>query len=149
VRSYIRLFAMNAAEDGSAERPPRTQAERLRFVEGLAERALKKAYDVESQTLLFHGTVQRVEGQLQDLTGKEGLLEKILSAVGEEHVSDRGEHLGTGLVGRMMRHEADDAKRFGRYEKWIWMATGAIGAMIFLASGFWWLIGDKLAHVLK
>lgn len=109
-----------------------------------AQRAEAKADEATRRVDLFQGAVQRVEDKL----------DKLLKAIGEEHESERGEKLGTGLIGRMMRHEIEDAKRFSdlarrisRWDRWKLLATGFGAAVVFLGPVLWWLVSDRIAFL--
>lgn len=70
-------------------------------------------------------------------------------AIGEEREDGQGNYLGTGLLGRTRRVERSQRNLRELYHRWIAFGSG----FIMCAGGFivalWWLIGDKVAIVLK
>ncbi len=112
-----------------------------------ADAASRKADKSAAQVDLFHQTMQRVEGHLADLMGKDGQLEQIKALIGEEHENERGEKLGTGLMGRLMRHELKDERRFAKYHRWQLLASGFIAALVLFGPVIWWLVADRLAFL--
>ncbi len=84
-------------------------------------------------------TLQRVETKVDTLT----------LSVGTEAEDERGNPFGTGIRGRLMRMEAKVSKRFRLYDDWRAYATGALAASVLLATALWWLVQDKVGHVLK
>ena len=99
----------------------------------------KKAADAVQRTDLMAGVVQRVESKLDDL----------LKIMGTEHEDERGEKVGTGVVGRLMRVEASVAKRFIQYDGWVKLVVGFTAAVAIFGPVLWWLTSDKLSIVLK
>jgi len=77
------------------------------------------------------------------------LLETLTEAIGTERLDEYGKPVGTGIVGRLMRLERDVASRFGRYDGWVKMLTGAAVAIGIIGPVLWWLVGDKMADLFK
>ena len=78
-----------------------------------------------------------------------GLLESLTAAIGSESQDEYGQPIGTGIVGRLMRLERDVQKRFATWDGWVKSATGAAMAATLLGGVLWWLLGDRLALLLK
>jgi len=70
-------------------------------------------------------------------------------AIGTERLDEYGKPVGTGIVGRLMRLERDVASRFGKYDGWVKMLTGAAVAIGIIGPVLWWLVGDKMADLFK
>jgi len=77
------------------------------------------------------------------------LLETLTEAIGTERLDEYGKPVGTGIVGRLMRLERDVASRFGKYDGWVKMLTGAAVAIGVIGPVLWWLVGDKMASLFK
>ena len=77
------------------------------------------------------------------------LLETLTEAIGTERLDEYGKPVGTGIVGRLMRLERDVASRFGKYDGWVKMLTGAAVAIGIIGPVLWWLVGDKMASLFK
>lgn len=105
----------------------------------LVKRAEVTARDAVHRTNMLTEVVQRAEGKM----------DKILKALGDEGEDERGERVGTGIVGRLMRLERNVAKRFGLYDGWVKLGIGFTGAVLGLGPVIWWLVSDKLSIVLK
>ena len=78
-----------------------------------------------------------------------GLLESLTAAIGTESQDEYGQPIGTGIVGRLMRLERDVQRRFATWDGWVKTATGAAMAATLLGGVLWWLLGDRLALLLK
>lgn len=78
-----------------------------------------------------------------------GLLEHLTAAIGTESQDEYGQPIGTGIVGRLMRLERDVQRRFATWDGWVKTATGAAMAATLLGGVLWWLLGDRLALLLK
>ena len=105
----------------------------------LVKRAEGKAADAVHRTDMLTEVIQRDEGKL----------DKVLKALGEEGEDERGERVGTGIVGRLMRLERNVAKRFGLYDGWVKLVVGFTAAVAIFGPVLWWLTSDKLSIVLK
>ena len=77
------------------------------------------------------------------------LLTSLTSAIGTESQDEYGNPVGTGIVGRLMRLERDVQRRFATWDGWVKTATGAIAAATVLGGVLWWLLGERLAGLLK
>lgn len=88
---------------------------------------------------LMHGALQRVETSNK----------KILSAIGEEEEDGHGGIVGTGLLGRMRRTEKQVEKLLLTYRVWIAFGSGICSCGAIFLVAFWWIIGDRLAVLLK
>lgn len=105
----------------------------------LVEQANKAALDAVSRADLAALVTQRVESKVDAL----------LRVIGEEHEDERGTRVGTGVVGRLMRLEANVAKRFGLYDGWLKLGTGFAAAIALAWAVVWWLLSDRLGKILK
>ena len=77
------------------------------------------------------------------------LLEKLNLAIGSEGEDEYGKPIGTGIVGRLMRLERDVQRRFATLDGWTRTAAGVAMAAAVLGGVLWWLVGEKLAELLK
>ena len=77
------------------------------------------------------------------------LIKGLTLAIGTESQDEYGQPVGTGIVGRLMRLERDVQKRFATWDGWIRMATGAALAAGVLGAVLWWVLGERLAQLLK
>jgi hypothetical protein len=77
------------------------------------------------------------------------MLETLTKAIGSEAHDEYGQPVGTGIVGRLMRLERDVQKRFATWDGWVKAATGAVMAATLLGGVLWWLLGERLAELLK
>ena len=78
-----------------------------------------------------------------------GLIEGLTLAIGSESQDEYGKPVGTGIVGRLMRLERDVQKRFATWDGWVRMASGAALAAGVLGAVLWWVLGERLAELLK
>ena len=78
-----------------------------------------------------------------------GLLEALTAAIGSEGQDEYGKPVGTGIVGRLMRLERNVQRRFATLDGWTRTATGVAMAAAVLGAVIWWLVGEKLAELLK
>lgn len=109
--------------------------------------------DQNLQTLALQG-VQKEFKAHQEMTAKTGLgVEKILTLLGEEVEDGAGGWKGTGLLGRMRRNEGAVGRLMRLYRQWIAWGGGFTAAFMLtggaLVAFLWWLLGDKLGHLLK
>ena len=77
------------------------------------------------------------------------LIEGLTLAIGAESFDEYGKPVGTGIVGRLMRLERDVQKRFATWDGWVRMASGAALAAGVLGAVLWWVLGERLAELLK
>jgi hypothetical protein len=75
--------------------------------------------------------------------------EGLTLAIGAESFDEYGKPVGTGIVGRLMRLERDVQKRFATWDGWVRMASGAALAAGVLGAVLWWVLGERLAELLK
>lgn len=92
---------------------------------------------------------QRDDALHKLLEGLNGKLDSLIKALGDEGADQYGNPVGTGIVGRLMRLELRVEKRFNITDGLKKYAAGMAVGIGALASVIWWLIGDKLAHLLK
>ena len=105
----------------------------------IAEEAKRHAADAVGRADLSHLVGQRVEKKLDAL----------IKSVGEEGEDGRGEKVGTGAIGRLMRLETTVSKRFGIYDGWVREVVGFTAAAAILLPAIWWLVSGHLEKVLK
>jgi hypothetical protein len=77
------------------------------------------------------------------------LIKGLTLAIGTESQDEYGQPVGTGIVGRLMRLERDVQRRFATWDGWVRMATGAALAAGVLGAVLWWVLGERLAELLK
>lgn len=106
-----------------------------------------KTHD-EIYALVEHSSRQ-AEQAFQATSQIEQMLKDLAAAIGSESQDEYGKPVGTGIVGRLMRLERDVASRFGKYDGWVKMLTGAALAIGIVGPVVWWLIGDRLGMILK
>lgn len=104
----------------------------------LTAKADKAARDAVHRTDMLTEVVQRVELKLDE----------VVMAIGKESEDERGERVGTGVVGRLMRLESRVDGRFSLYDGWVKLAIGFGVAVTVLAPVVWWLVNGALARVL-
>jgi len=105
----------------------------------LVQQADKAARDAVHRTDMLTEVAQRVEKKLDDA----------LRAIGKEGEDERGEKVGTGIVGRLMRLETSVGKRFALYDGWVKVVIGFTAAAAILLPAIWWLVSGHLEKVLK
>jgi hypothetical protein len=86
------------------------------------------------QTVLDALTLQRVETKL----------DKALSLIGFEDEDERGERIGKGILGRLIRLEAKVEKKFARYDSLLKWGAGFVAACGMFIGSVWLLAKDKL-----
>lgn len=104
-----------------------------------AETAGRLAQDAVQRADLSHMTGQRIEKKLDEA----------LNALGGEREDERGEKVGTGIIGRLMRVEASVTRRFAQYDGWVKLVVGFTAAVAVFGPILWWLLQERLAGVLK
>jgi hypothetical protein len=98
---------------------------------------------------LVEQSSRQAEQAFQATTQIEQMLKDLTEAIGTERLDEYGKPVGTGIVGRLMRLERDVASRFGKYDGWVKMLTGAAVAIGIIGPVLWWLVGDKMADLFK
>jgi hypothetical protein len=98
---------------------------------------------------LVEQSARQAEQAWQASTQIEQMLKDLTHAIGTESHDEYGQPVGTGIVGRLMRLERDVAHRFGRFDGWIKMLTGAGAVLAVIGPVLWWLLGDRLSDLLK
>lgn len=91
--------------------------------------------DAEEREALSKLVMQRIEGKLDTLA----------KIIGAEQEDERGQKVGTGIVGRLMRLESRVDSRFRWIERWTDRGVGLAMAVTVLGAVIWWLVKDKLA----
>lgn len=100
----------------------------------------------DPQIALYIMAVQRIEKTLSDHANlSETRHLQILKALGEEGLDERGQPIGTGILGRVMRLEGWRRTMDG----WTRYGAGALASAVLFASALWWLTSEKLGQVLK
>lgn len=121
-----------------APRKPRPQRSHEEIYDLLAVNS-RKSDDAVHRADMLTEVVQRVEKKLDDL----------LKSVGSESEDHRGEKIGTGVVGKVMRLEAAVAKRFGQYDGWVKIVVGFTACAAMLLPALWWLTGGRISGLLR
>lgn len=98
---------------------------------------------------LVEQSSRQAEQAFQATSQIEQMLKDLTEAIGSENLDEYGKPVGTGIVGRLMRLERDVASRFGKYDGWVKMLTGAAFAIGIIGPVLWWLVGDKMADIFK
>ena len=122
------------------ETPPRRRSRAVNPPEG-------KTHD-EIYSLIEESSL-KADQAVQASAEIKSLLEGLTAAIGSESHDEYGDPVGTGIVGRLMRLERDVAHRFGKFDGWIKMLTGAGAALAVVGPVLWWLLGDRLGVLLK
>ncbi|MFN8993984.1 MAG: hypothetical protein ACK5X3_10050 [Pseudomonadota bacterium] len=122
------------------ETPPRRRSRAVNQPEG-------KTHDEIYQ--LIEQSASKAEQAWQATAKIEEMLTGLTKAIGSESQDKYGQPVGTGIVGRLMRLEHDVAHRFGKFDGWVKMLTGAGVAFAIIGPALWWLTGDRLALLLK
>lgn len=78
-----------------------------------------------------------------------GQVETLTKLVGEEKEDGAGNILSTGMIGRMRRNEGAVDKMTRTYRAWISFGSGFVMAGGALLIALWWLVGDRLAVLLR
>lgn len=122
--------------------------------EPVARRRVRTVDPAEGKThdeiyQLIEASSLKADQAVQATAEIKGLLETLTLAIGSESQDEYGKPVGTGIVGRLMRLERDVQKRFATWDGWVKTATGAAMAATLLGGVVWWLLGDRLAELLK
>ncbi|MBO9710558.1 MAG: hypothetical protein J7521_20345 [Caulobacter sp.] len=106
--------------------------------------------DGTNQDILNGITLQRIEkalGDFRDETRRE--IAALKDAIGWERTDEKGEPIGTGLTGRVMRQENALKAKVTAFDGMRKYATGATAGMGLMIIAIWWLIADKVQGLLK
>jgi len=98
---------------------------------------------------LIEASALKADQAVQASAEIKGLIEGLTLAIGSESQDEYGKPVGTGIVGRLMRLERNVQKRFATWDGWVRMATGAALAAGVLGAVLWWVLGERLAQLLK
>lgn len=90
-----------------------------------------------------------MQGVQKELASVASSLVHIVTAIGEEKEDGQGNYLGTGLLGRTRRVERAQRSLRELYHRWIAFGSGFCACLTAATAIIWWLLGDKLAIVLK
>jgi len=122
------------------ETPPRRRSRQVNQPEGKTH---DEIYQLIEESSLKADQAVQASAEIKEL------LEKLNLAIGSEGEDEYGKPIGTGIVGRLMRLERDVQRRFATWDGWVKTATGAAMAATLLGGVLWWLLGDRLAVLLK
>lgn len=122
------------------ETAPRRRARAVNQTEG---RTHEEIYQLVQESSLRAEQAFQASAEIKELLGSLNL------AIGSEGEDEYGKPVGTGIVGRLMRLERDVQRRFATLDGWTRMATGVAMAGGVLGVVLWWLLGEKLAALLK
>lgn len=122
------------------EPAPRRRARAVNQAEG---RTHDEIYQLIEESSLKADQAVQASAEIKEL------LEKLNLAIGSEGEDEYGKPIGTGIVGRLMRLERDVQRRFATLDGWTRTATGVAMAAAVLGAVLWWLVGEKLAELLK
>ena len=122
--------------------------------EPVARRRVRAADPPEGKThdeiyQLIEASALKADQAVQASAEIKGLIEGLTLAIGSESQDEYGKPVGTGIVGRLMRLERDVQKRFATWDGWVRMASGAALAAGVLGAVLWWVLGERLAELLK
>ena len=122
------------------ETPPRRRSRQVNQPEGKTH---DEIYQLIEESSLKADQAVQASAEIKEL------LEKLNLAIGSEGEDEYGKPIGTGIVGRLMRLERDVQRRFATLDGWTRTATGVAMAAAVLGGVLWWLVGEKLAELLK
>ena len=122
------------------ETPPRRRSRAVNQPEGKTHDEIYAL--VEESSALSRQAIQS-SAKIEEMLGS------LTAAIGSESQDEYGDPVGTGIVGRLMRLERDVQRRFATWDGWVKTATGAAMAATLLGGVLWWLLGDRLALLLK
>ena len=120
----------------------RTHSEIYERVEVVEQQGADTRREVDLQTMVLQG-IQN------DLKGVKDSVAALVTCIGSEGVDQYGKPIGTGIVGRLMRFEGKTRAKLQLYDRWRLIGIGVGGTLMVLGPFLWWLLGDKLAVVLK
>lgn len=133
---------------GPAEEPAKTRPRRRRDaptsrsheeIYGLCETALRRSKEATRVGDLMTQTMQRVETKVDELK----------RTVGHAGRDEHGHVVGTGMAGHLARLDKQVDDKFTRYDRWISRAIGFGIALVPLGGLIWWLLSERLAHLLR
>ncbi|GEM_PF-4469744 len=101
---------------------------------------------IGEQDVLNGITLQRISADLIALRGE---VKALAEAVGWEKLDEKGDPIGTGLTGRVMRVENNVKAKVTAFDGMRKYATGATAGMGLMMVAIWWLISDKIQEMLK
>lgn len=101
---------------------------------------------IRGDTLTQAQALQGVQNTLVQIAKDLGT---VAAAIGEEKEDGQGNYLGTGLLGRTRRVERAQRSLRELYHRWIAFGSGFVMCAGAFVVALWWLIGDKVAIVLK
>ncbi len=90
--------------------------------------------DPIEQVVLDAMTLQRVEGKL----------DMALKLIGFEEEDERGEKIGKGILGRLIRLEAKVEKKFAVYDGLIKWGAGLVAGLTATGASVWLLAKERL-----
>ena len=122
------------------ETPPRRRSRQVNQPEGKTH---DEIYQLIEESSLKADQAVQASAEIKEL------LEKLNLAIGSEGEDEYGKPIGTGIVGRLMRLERDVQRRFATLDGWTRTAAGVAMAAAVLGGVLWWLVGEKLAELLK
>jgi hypothetical protein len=90
-----------------------------------------------------------MQGIQKEIAAMTASVTALVTALGEEKEDGTGNYLGTGLLGRMRRVERSQRSLRELYHRWIAFGAGFSACLGVSVAIIWWLLGDRLAIVLK
>ena len=102
--------------------------------------------DSTNQDIVNGITLQRIMTALDELKTE---VNHLKDAIGWERTNEKGEPIGTGLTGRVMRQENALKAKVTAFDGMRKYATGATAGMGLMIVAIWWLIADKVQGLLK
>ena len=94
--------------------------------------------------------VARVVDEVKETLGAlQSTAATMVTLLGEEKEDGQGNILSTGLLGRMRRIENTTENMVKKYERWIAFGSGFFLAASVLIAALWWVIGDRMSHLLR
>jgi hypothetical protein len=90
-----------------------------------------------------------MQGIQKEIASLASSVNTLVSSLGEEREDGAGNYLGTGLLGRVRRVERSQRSLKELYHRWIAFGSGFCACLTASVAILWWLLGDKLAIVLK
>lgn len=84
---------------------------------------------------------QKIQTSMAEMSGQ---LTELREAVGYTSTDERGQPIGTGIKGDVMRIRIKVDQKFGMYEGMVKYATGALMAASIAIGVVWWLVQDRV-----